>query len=259
MASRRPSVEAAILQALQGIAGQHGDYTPPQTIMGSWTGAVIEEIHNDVRNATRIPAVLSVEEIQQCSIFNPDVDGSWYDELESSGEWDRLYDYWINPLNPGGLPRNAAMNVGNINDEILSHSWNPNGDRDYLWKGMVVGNVQSGKTATYTGLIAKAVDAGYRIIVVLTGMLDSLRAQTQGRIVRELVGSGRIPGTINRSEEKEYFELTWYRPGENGDDFQRSNFANIAGPVNVMTRQEDTVMIAVIKKNPHIMSALNTF
>ena len=49
-------------------------------------------------------------------------------------------------------------------------------------RGMVVGQVQSGKTANYTGLICKAADAGYRLIVVLAGMHNSLRSQTQRRL-----------------------------------------------------------------------------
>ena len=53
---------------------------------------------------------------------------------------------------------------------------------------MVVGNVQSGKTGNYTGLISKSIDAGYKIIIVLAGLHNSLRLQTQQRLDKELVG-----------------------------------------------------------------------
>ena len=53
---------------------------------------------------------------------------------------------------------------------------------------MVVGNVQSGKTANYIGLISKAADAGYKVIVVLAGILDDLRIQTQIRIEEGFIG-----------------------------------------------------------------------
>lgn len=59
-------------------------------------------------------------------------------------------------------------------------------------KGLVVGYVQSGKTANFTGVIAKAIDAGYRLIVVLTGTIDVLREQTQRRVDMELVGKENI-------------------------------------------------------------------
>lgn len=53
---------------------------------------------------------------------------------------------------------------------------------------MVVGHVQSGKTANYTGLICKAADAGYRLIVVIAGVHNNLRNQTQMRIDEGFVG-----------------------------------------------------------------------
>jgi hypothetical protein len=55
-------------------------------------------------------------------------------------------------------------------------------------RGLVVGYVQSGKTANFTGVIARAADAGYRLLIVLAGTLNILRAQTQRRIDRELIG-----------------------------------------------------------------------
>src|SRR5690606_4025242 len=55
-------------------------------------------------------------------------------------------------------------------------------------RGIVVGQVQSGKTGHYTGLICKAADAGYKLIVVLAGMHNSLRSQTQLRLDEGLLG-----------------------------------------------------------------------
>ena len=65
-------------------------------------------------------------------------------------------------------------------------------------KGLVVGDVQSGKTANYIGLINLACDYGYRIIVLLAGMTDSLRQQTQSRIDEGLIGA--ISDSIGSSE-----------------------------------------------------------
>ena len=74
-------------------------------------------------------------------------------------------------------------------DRILDHCGNPN-DRAQPWlcRGLVVGEVQSGKTGVYTGLINKAADAGYKLIVVLAGTLETLRCQTQQRLEYEFVG-----------------------------------------------------------------------
>ena len=44
---------------------------------------------------------------------------------------------------------------------------------------MVMGHVQSGKTANYTGLICKAADAGYKVVIIIAGLHNNLRNQTQ--------------------------------------------------------------------------------
>jgi hypothetical protein len=63
-------------------------------------------------------------------------------------------------------------------------------DAPFQGRGLVVGYVQSGKTANYTAVAARAVDAGYRMVIVLSGIHDALRSQTQVRLERELIGCG---------------------------------------------------------------------
>ena len=58
----------------------------------------------------------------------------------------------------------------------------------YQARGLVVGYVQSGKTANFTGVIARAIDAGYRLIIVLAGTTNLLRSQTQRRLDKQLIG-----------------------------------------------------------------------
>lgn len=62
--------------------------------------------------------------------------------------------------------------------------------REGVWdrRGLVVGHVQSGKTANYSGLICKAADAGYKIIIVLAGLHNNLRSQTQIRLEESFLG-----------------------------------------------------------------------
>ncbi|MFW9257658.1 Z1 domain-containing protein [Nostoc sp. CALU 546] len=83
----------------------------------------------------------------------------------------------------------ATINsIAQQTDEILERLEDP--QRPGIWdtRGMVVGEVQSGKTGNYTGLICKAVDAGYKLIIVLTGLTDSLRSQTQIRLDESFLG-----------------------------------------------------------------------
>jgi hypothetical protein len=76
--------------------------------------------------------------------------------------------------------------------QVLERLTNPEQEGVYQAKGIVVGYVQSGKTANFTGVIAKAIDAGYRLVIVLSGTMDLLRDQTQRRIDMELVGKEQI-------------------------------------------------------------------
>ena len=72
---------------------------------------------------------------------------------------------------------------------ILGKLENPSRPGPWDRRGMVVGQVQSGKTGNYTGLICRAADAGYRLIVVLAGMHNSLRSQTQYRLDTGFLGA----------------------------------------------------------------------
>jgi hypothetical protein len=86
------------------------------------------------------------------------------------------------------LPEPVVSSLGKLTDEILSKLEQPERNPPWDCRGMVVGSVQSGKTANYCGLICKAVDAGYRLIVVLAGMHNNLRSQTQYRLDEGVLG-----------------------------------------------------------------------
>lgn len=79
-------------------------------------------------------------------------------------------------------------------DRTLGLLQDPTKDGPWKRRGMVVGHVQSGKTANYIGLMSKAADAGYRLIVVIAGVHNNLRNQTQKRIDEGFIGrdSSRI-------------------------------------------------------------------
>lgn len=83
-------------------------------------------------------------------------------------------------------PRVTA-NLGKVSDEILDLCGDPS-EEHFLIKGLVLGDVQSGKTANYTAICNKAADTGYRIIIILAGMTESLRQQTQERLDAEFSG-----------------------------------------------------------------------
>ena len=59
-------------------------------------------------------------------------------------------------------------------------------------KGLVIGNVQSGKTANMAGVISLAADYGYNFFIVLSGTIENLRKQTSNRLFNDLNGSGNL-------------------------------------------------------------------
>jgi hypothetical protein len=87
-----------------------------------------------------------------------------------------------------GFPPHVVVTMDRLTDKILDHLEDPLKPGVWARKGLVVGHVQSGKTANYTGLVCKAADAGYRVIIVLAGTLNSLRNQTQERIDADFIG-----------------------------------------------------------------------
>ncbi len=97
--------------------------------------------------------------------------------------WRRYRDYQESKLSDvvvDGLDEATDDILGLLEDPLRTDSW----DR----RGLVVGHVQSGKTSNYTGLINKAADAGYKIIIVLAGMHNNLRSQTQIRLEEGFLG-----------------------------------------------------------------------
>ena len=99
------------------------------------------------------------------------------------------------------LPADVITSTDTITDSILDRMGNPNERGPWDRKGMVVGHVQSGKTQNYTGLVCKAADAGYRLIVVIAGIHNNLRNQTQARIDEGFVG--RDTGRLEKKETKD--------------------------------------------------------
>jgi hypothetical protein len=87
----------------------------------------------------------------------------------------------------------AVDSLDETTDEILSRLEDPSRPDAWDRRGLVVGHVQSGKTSNYTGLICKATDAGYKVIIVLAGLHNNLRSQTQMRLDEGFLGYETTP------------------------------------------------------------------
>jgi len=121
------------------------------------------------------------------TMFSSEEYRPWLDTARADISW-YYWKRYQRLLRQNRLPPQVVSSLHTITDQILDHLENPQKPGTWSRKGMVVGHVQSGKTANYTGLVCKAADAGYRIIIVLAGMLNSLRNQTQVRIDNGFIG-----------------------------------------------------------------------
>lgn len=100
-----------------------------------------------------------------------------------------------------GLPPKVVLSLDKVTDDILDLSGNPATNDGWPRRGLIMGDVQSGKTSNYTGLICKAADAGYRLIILLAGTLESLRRQTQERLDAGFVGLDSS-GIVSRNRKR---------------------------------------------------------
>lgn len=116
----------------------------------------------------------------------------WLDSRRDQIEW-RFWDRYRSHLIGRHLPNAAINSLSRITDRVLELLGDPTSEAPFDRRGMVVGDVQSGKTGNYTGLICKAADAGYKVIIVLAGMNNNLRSQTQIRLDEGFVGKVSVP------------------------------------------------------------------
>lgn len=115
----------------------------------------------------------------------------WLEERKNGLQL-RFWNDYKDHLFKSGFDKDAIDAIDETSDKILDFCGDPLKTGLGLRKGLVVGNVQSGKTADYIGVITKAADCGYRVIIVLAGLLNSLRSQTQKRIDEGFIGSSKV-------------------------------------------------------------------
>lgn len=159
--------------------------------------------------------------------------------------WDRYSNQLLKILN-----KQVRNKIDDTTDVIMNQIGDPN-ESKFEHRGMVVGHVQSGKTAHYSSLICKAADAGYKFIVVIAGDKNNLRDQTQKRLNDHFVGwDGNKQVGIGRGDDKldrRPISLTGLEKDFNKQDADRasqgSNFDNVIVPI-----------LIVIKKNTRTLT-----
>ena len=171
--------------------------------------------------------------------------------------WDRYAKY----LFKEGWTPGIVNTVDRVTDEILDLFGDPSMGETWRRRGLVMGDVQSGKTSTYTALSCKAADAGYKLIILLTGTLESLRRQTQERLDAGFVGldsSGLLSeerqrravgvGLIDHSRAAGVFT-------SRSADFSKNRMTQL----NFRLKSFKEPILVVVKKNKRILENLEAW
>lgn len=139
--------------------------------------AIVSELRHSASVWTERPAMLSDGRVKP-----------WLRSHKASVNWQFWERYKTYLHDKKGIRDKPLEGIDELTDLILDKLKNPSIEGEWDIRGMVVGSVQSGKTANYVGLIAKALDVGYKLIIVLAGIHNNLRAQTQERIDEGIIG-----------------------------------------------------------------------
>lgn len=186
----------------------------------------------------------------------------WVGDIKSSIRWE-YWDAYVRQLRADGLPSSVVMVVDEDTDNILTECGNPHEAGPWRSQGLVMGDVQSGKTANYCGLVSKAADAGYKIIVLLTGMIEDLRAQSQERLDEGFVGrdsrellNGRQSGEIGAGRFRFATDANGTRIVRTPNvltsvdsDFLRNNL-NALGGIPLKNIREPVLLVMKKNKSP---------
>lgn len=209
---------------------------------------VIDLYETEVGIKTYAPNILSKDKQSKYWLYKmkPSIPHAYFDRY-------KLY------LSQEGYSRKAIDNIELTCEQTLAYCANPRttslSDKK---RGLVVGDVQSGKTANYLGLINMAYDYGYKIVVLLAGTTNSLRLQTQKRTDKGVIGakSDSIGNTIEYLgvgfSPKEHFAVPFTNQNNDFAKFIQKNLnANISDfnkPVVLVVKKIKSILESVSER-----------
>ncbi|WP_141504384.1 Z1 domain-containing protein [Paenibacillus luteus] len=188
---------------------------------------------------------------------------SWLNSVKENKDlkhWNR-YKYYLRSMKM--WPELVIDSLDETSDEILDLCGDPTSGEPFDRRGLVMGYVQSGKTANFTGVINKAFDVGYQVVIVLAGLHNNLRSQTQIRLDEEVIGF-----TMKRQQVRDRFVgvglLNGYQftdvksltNSDNNGDFSISKAGSMfSPPILLVVKKNKTVLTNLLnylqKKSPY--------
>lgn len=198
-------------------------------------------------------------DVRDSSILDADEDRvEWLTEERRRDNDQYYWSRFSRNFKSKNIPKSIFDRTNKDTDKILTRLGDPDSDKSFKCRGMVIGDVQSGKTNNYSALINKAADYGYKLIIVLTGTVEDLRQQTQERLDTDFVGSVSIAGKEGKDRETKIIGVGKINDSrlpfcltDKDDDIKkdpRYKISTINEPILVVT-----------KKNKHPLIRLNTW
>lgn len=245
--STAPPERAAIERAVRSVA----------PIVASANAVQFTE--DDLARVVRVlESVFVVEQGKAFALTDRRRPPDWYvGERRQPGPFMRRY---LQKLAEDEWPVRSVEELRDSTARVVELLDDPRREGPWDWRGLVVGDVQSGKTAHYAGVINRAADAGYRVIVALAGMHNVLRLQTQQRLEGDFLGWDTNPESVAADGRRHRIGVGMIPPPLIVDsltlavpsgDFslrvaQQANFAPTSQPC-----------LFVVKKNGSILQNLN--
>lgn len=184
-------------------------------------------------------------------------DEHWYENRKAEIDekfWIRYKNYLIDKKN---FSPNIVSTLGNdtLDQKLMNYIGDPNSKNPFLKRGLIIGDVQSGKTSTYIGFMCKAADAGYKVFILLTGTTESLRKQTQERVEEGFIGvdmsaSGEVKRVGVGNDNKAIFACALTS--------RLNDFTENVDKIAMKLSSSDAVVF-VVKKNSSVLNNLKSW
>lgn len=222
--------------------------------LAAMTAKVAPDDYNEAEAVAELVRRFSQWVPDDAELSDPDGHDDWLvsDRKKNWRYWQRLQSYLER-----SLPIEVVEALDRSTDGILGQLEDPRKPGSWDRRGLVVGHVQSGKTSSYSALICKAADAGYKIIVVLAGMHNNLRSQTQIRLEEAFLGYETSPNRDPGNPLGVFFEDRdptihphCATTREDNGDF------NTAAARRFSISPEERPWLFVVKKNKTVLSRL---
>jgi hypothetical protein len=210
------------------------------------------------RLAEQLPIDMDLGSVITSADYEP-----WLKDRKQDIDWGRWLAYKTLLIQQRRAPT-VIDRTDELTDEILDLAGDPTEPGPWKRRGLVLGDVQSGKTGTYLALFNKAADAGYRLFILLAGNTEVLRQQTQVRVDEAFIGrdsSNLIPRKGSNVTPRKHIGVGLIRKDlAQGTgmttvirDFRRSSYE--ASNIAIQTNSAHPYVF-VIKKNKNVLEAL---